>query len=185
MSALSSEEQTENNFSKEDAYQALELVNSWTNNADTKISFVLAYIAVLIGFVFYNAGAVPNAIQSFLSATQKSSNIVFGAVLVVFLYLCCLVSVVLFFLAIFGRIKNTSGEKSAFFFGTVSTMTLDDYRTKAVSMTDQDIVQDILEQIHTNSKICTKKFKLYNCGIYFLVASTFLCFLCMIFQLIC
>ena len=48
----------DNKFSKEDAYQALELTNSWTNNADTKISFVLAYIAVLIGFVFYNAGTV-------------------------------------------------------------------------------------------------------------------------------
>jgi hypothetical protein len=182
--ALSSEPQTENSFSKEDAYQALELINSWTNNVDAKISFALAYIAVLIGFVFYNAGSVPSAIQSFLDAKHKCCDVIFRAGLVVFLYLCCLASVVLFFLAIFGRIKNTSGEKSAFFFGTVSNMSLNDYRTKATSMTDRDILQDILEQVHTNSKICTKKFKLYNYGIYFLIASTFLCFICMIFQLI-
>jgi hypothetical protein len=119
---------SDNKFSKEDAYQALEVTNSWTNNVDAKISFALAYIVILIGFVFYNAGTIPKAIQSFLDASHKCCDVIIGAVLVALLYVCCLVSVILFLLAIFGRIKNTSGEKSAFFFGTVSTMTLVDYR---------------------------------------------------------
>jgi hypothetical protein len=60
-----------NKFSKEDAYRALEITNSWINNADTKISFALAYMAVLIGFIFYNTGTIPNAFQSFLDAVHK------------------------------------------------------------------------------------------------------------------
>jgi len=63
--------------------KTLEITNSWTNNADTKISFALAYIAVLIGFVFYNAETVPKAIQSFLDAGHKGCDVIIGAVLVV------------------------------------------------------------------------------------------------------
>jgi hypothetical protein len=62
---------SDNKFSKNDAYQAFEVTNSWTNNVVAKISFALAYIVVLIGFVFYYAGTIPKAIQSFLDASQN------------------------------------------------------------------------------------------------------------------
>jgi len=175
---------SENKFSKEDAFRALEITNTWINNVDTKVSFALTYMAVLIGFVFYNAGAIPNAFQSFLDADHKCCDVILGAILVLCLFFCCLSSVLLFFLALFGRVKNKSGENSVFFFGTVSVMKLDDYRAKAMNMTNQDIEQDILEQVHTNSRKCMAKFKFYNQGIYLSIASTVLCFICMIFQLI-
>lgn len=41
-------------FEKEDAYKSLELVNAWINNLDTKASFLLAYLAVVLGFVVSN-----------------------------------------------------------------------------------------------------------------------------------
>ena len=41
-------------YSKEDAYQTIDLINSWINNVDTKTSFALAYAAVLMGFAFAN-----------------------------------------------------------------------------------------------------------------------------------
>ena len=39
-------------YEKEDAYKTLEIINSWINAMDTKASFLLAYIAVIMGFVF-------------------------------------------------------------------------------------------------------------------------------------
>ena len=38
-------------FEKEDAYKSLELTNSWIGNIDTKASFLLAYLSVIMGFV--------------------------------------------------------------------------------------------------------------------------------------
>lgn len=46
------------------------------------------------------------------------------------------------------------------------------------------MIDDLEEQIHTNSKICSLKAKWYNEGIKFLLATVILWFVCMIFQLI-
>ena len=39
-------------FTKVDAYNTLNLINSWINNVDAKTSFALAFTAVLFGFIF-------------------------------------------------------------------------------------------------------------------------------------
>ena len=46
------------------------------------------------------------------------------------------------------------------------------------------MIDDLEEQIHTNSKICSLKAKWYNKGIKFLLVTVILWFVCMIFQLI-
>ena len=48
----------------------------------------------------------------------------------------------------------------------------------------KEMIDDLEEQIHTNSKICSLKAKCYNKGIKFLLATVILWFVCMIFQLI-
>lgn len=175
---------SDSKFSKDDAYQTLELINSWINNVDTKVSFALAYVVVLIGFVFYNAGTVPVAIQSFLDANKKYDDIILGAFLVVSLYGSSLISIIMFFIAMLGRTKNSSDRASVLFFGAIASMKLNDYKSKIMNMNDKDIEKDLLEQIHTNSTICVKKFRFYNLGICFLITATVLCFVCMVFQLI-
>lgn len=45
------QEKKELTFEKEDAYKALEVINSWIGNMDTKASILLAYLAVIMGFV--------------------------------------------------------------------------------------------------------------------------------------
>ena len=46
-----SKEKHEVMFEKEDAYKSLEITNSWIGNLDTKASFLLAYLSVVMGFV--------------------------------------------------------------------------------------------------------------------------------------
>ena len=48
----------------------------------------------------------------------------------------------------------------------------------------KEMIDDLEEQIHTNSKICSLKAKWYNMGIKFLLLTVILWFVCMIFQLI-
>ena len=42
-------------------------------------------------------------------------------------------------------------------FGSISTFKLIDYKEKTNSITKQEILEDLKEQIHTNSLICNKK----------------------------
>ena len=57
-----------NKYSREDAYQSLEMVNSWINNVDNKISYALAFIGVLIGFVFIQD--TPKTIENISQADE-------------------------------------------------------------------------------------------------------------------
>ena len=63
-------------------------------------------------------------------------------------------------------------------------MTLENYKSAVKDMDEKEMIDDLEEQIHTNSKICSLKAKWYNEGIKFLLATVILWFVCMIFQLI-
>ena len=69
-------------------------------------------------------------------------------------------------------------------FGSIGNMTLENYKNAVKDMDEKEIVDDLEEQIHTNSKICSLKAKWYNKGIKFLLVTVILWFVCMIFQLI-
>jgi hypothetical protein len=57
-------------FSTDVAYRTLEQINSKIGQADTKTSFGLAFIAILIRLVFEKAGTTPAAIKAFLEAAK-------------------------------------------------------------------------------------------------------------------
>lgn len=63
-------------------------------------------------------------------------------------------------------------------------MELENYKYKVNNITEKEIIADLEEQIHTNSRICTIKAKWYNKGIMFLILTVFLWFVCMIFRMI-
>lgn len=63
-------------------------------------------------------------------------------------------------------------------------MTLENYKSAVKDMDEKEMIDDLEEQIHTNSKISSLKAKWYNKGIKFLLVTVILWFVCMIFQLI-
>ena len=176
-----------NKYTKEDAYKALDITNSWIGNVDTKASLGLAFIVALLAIIFYNAGTMPVTFQNLSTAIKKqtvSCCTIMGTLLVAGLYLTCLVSIVMFFFAIHGRIKTNVTKKSMFFFGTIATLPLNDFKSKTMDMNDKELTKDILEQVHINSRICSAKFKFYNKGLWLLLSSTVLFFICMVLNLI-
>ena len=172
-------------FKKEDAYQSLEIINTWISNIDSKVSFALALVGVLMGFIF--SQGVPSAFET-ISKVQKLADLggaeIIAGLLVSILYLSSLGCILCLVMAIVARTKETGNVTSAFFFGTISAMTLQDYKNKVGSITDEQLLEEVEEQIHTNSKICTLKSKWYNRGIKFLAVTIVLWFVCMVFQLI-
>ena len=87
-------------------------------------------------------------------------------------------------LSIIARVNNPSNAPSVFFFGSIGNMTLANYKKSVKVMNNQDIIDDLEEQIHTNSLLCSLKAKWYNKGMKCLLAAVALWFICMIFQLI-
>lgn len=176
-----------NKYSKEDAYRTLELTNSWIGNVDTKASLGLAFIVALLAIVFYNAGTMPAAFQTFFIAMEEetvSCCTIIGTLLISLLYLTCLTSIIMFFLSIRGRIKNITTKESLLFFGTIATLPLNEFKSKTMAMNEKALTKDVLEQVHINSRICMVKFKYYNSGLWLLLSSTILFFVCMVLNLI-
>ena len=176
---------TDTAFTKGDAYRILEMVNTWINNIDTKVSFALSISGVLIGFI-YSKG-LPSAFKR-VSEVSKLAELnggeIIAAILVGVLYIVSFISILYFMLAILARIKNSNNAQSIFFFGSVANQKLLDYKTKINQMSEKDIIEDLEEQIHTNSLICSKKAKYYNIGVKCLVVYLILWFICMSFRLI-
>lgn len=172
-------------YKKEDAYQSLGMINTWINNIDTKVSFALALSGVLIGIIF--SAGLPNAwkkVSEVSKLAELNGGEIIASILVFLLYIVSFLSILFFMLAIIARVKNLNNALSIFFFGSIGKMKLHDYEDKVSKITDQQIIEDLVEQIHTNSRICSKKAQWYNLGIKFLVATILLWFICMTFRLI-
>lgn len=172
-------------YTKEDAYQSLGMINTWISNIDTKVSFALALVGVLVGIIF--STGLPNAWQR-ISEVSKIAELnggeIIAAILVCLLYIVSFLSLVCFMLAIIARVKNLNNAPSIYFFGSIGGMELQYYKDKVNQITEQHIIEDLEEQIHTNSRICSKKAKWYNIGVNFLAATVVLWFICMAFRLI-
>lgn len=172
-------------FDKEDAYETLGIINTWIGNIDTKVSFSLALSGALIGVIFDKG--MPRIFKRIAEVSNLqvlSGGDLIGALLVALLYLSSFISILCFMLSIIARVNNPSNAQSVFFFGSIENMTLVNYKSSVKDMEEQDIINDLEEQIHTNSVLCSLKAKWYNRGMKYLLATVILWFICMIFQLI-
>lgn len=172
-------------FKREDAYQTLGLINAWISNVDTKVSFALTLAGVLIGIIF--GEGFPNAFQRVTEVSriaELDGTEIVEIIWVSLLYLCIFFSIISFIWAITARVKNPNKVSSIFFFGAISSMDLAKYKENINQITEDKIVEDLVEQIYTNSRICSEKVKWYNRGIYFLIFAIMIWFICIIFRLI-
>lgn len=172
-------------FSKDDAYQLLTIINTWISNFDSKCSFGLALVGILIGFTFTDS--IPSSFTR-LAGITKLADLnacdVIGALMIVLLYLSSLCSLINLMLVMIARTKSPITSHSKFFFGSISDLELQNYKDKVSVMVDKDIIIDLEEQIHTNSKICTLKAKYYKRGMQALFVTALLWFACKIFRLL-
>ena len=72
-------------FKKEDAYETLGIINTWTGNMDTKVSFALALAGVLIGVIFEKG--MPSAFER-ITEVQKLAELSGGEIIAAILVGC-------------------------------------------------------------------------------------------------
>lgn len=172
-------------YTKDDAYQSIGMINSWISNIDTKTSFALAFVGVLIGVIF-NRG-IPKAFATVTMVSRISElrgGDIIATILVALLYMVSFLSVCSFLLVMIARVKNVRNTQSVFFFGSIANQKLVDYQSRIGMISEKEIIEDLVEQIHTNSQICMKKIKYYKYGTYLLVITMILWFICEVFRLI-
>lgn len=167
---------------KESARYTLEQVNTWINSIDTKASYALSVTSILSGFILIQG--MPQAFSAFCAADRITVSLLLGAILVVSLYLSSYAAIILLVSAIIARITSKSKNRSHLFFGHISKVDLSQYIEEFTELSEEQYVNELIEQIHINSQICIRKIWFYQKGIYTLIIAVSLCFICCLFQLI-
>lgn len=163
---------------KEDLQYTLDAVNSWLNNCDQKAGMLLAVFGVAIT-VLVTSDFVKELrtyiFGPFVEYWTTESQLEFS--MGRFTVFCLLVAAIgmlmtscyYLFKAItantdYGKMRQDNPgivAKSYLFFGSISNMTYDEFRSDRV-----DFKEDLKSQIYTNSKIAVAKFRNYNKGLF-------------------
>ncbi|GIX59968.1 MULTISPECIES: Pycsar system effector family protein [Bacillus cereus group] len=171
---------------KEEAVQTLERINFWISNCDTKISFSLAFAGILLGG-FFSSGIITGSLNKLMKGLKEIDKDtpylriqyleITTVVLVVFIILM-IVSLTYFFRGKKGSIDTgvyneaDLSKDSTLFFGTIQNKSFIAFKNSMIGIKKDELVNDYLSQIYINSKICNRKFTLYNKGVNWLIAST-------------
>lgn len=171
--------------SKEELEKILERINFWISNCDTKISFALAFAGVLLAG-FFSSTIITGSLSKLIEKTTKISiatsfwepRILDICILILGAFtICTLIAITYLFRALKGKIDTSVYKESGLttdsliFFGTIAKQTFQSFKNKTSTSDNSDIENDLLSQIYINSKICNRKFELYNNGVNFLIAS--------------
>lgn len=158
-------------MNKDEKYQNLERVNSWINNVDTKISYMLAFIGIIATIIFTNDNIIKTIkvyIDNILNFTIKDiKNLISLLLLVLTGVMIIYISKSIYYLlkasvaTIKGGIK--SQDDSILFFGSIAkNQNFEEFKKKIKNSDEKKIEEDIIMQIYNNSIICNKKFENYN-----------------------
>lgn len=187
-------------YSKDDAYKTLDMVNMWIGNADSKISYSLTFIGVLLGFFLttskpINISEVVNktlikiqeifnqGIQLTLQSIElKDSISVIILVLICVFIFTSVIACIYLYKGIKGRIdpeiykQNGLVTKSNIFWNSISNQKYVDFYKNIRDLDESNLMKDISSQIFINSKICTEKFENYNKGVKYIIISVIIFF---------
>lgn len=158
-------------ITKNDAENTLKDIHGWIKSSDTKFSILLGVVAVLFSLTTEIFKILPYAAENTFSVK------VFFAVLFWVVYVLSSLSTLIICLSgLFSRMK-TPKTNSMLYFGSIANQELNEYKFNVLATTEEEKLDDLLNQIHINSRIAEKKMKLFNCAIVsavILITSTIL-----------
>ncbi len=165
-------------LTKDDANKALDNINMWINSCDTKSSIVLGFYATIIticlstDFVDVQSKIITYFFDNISFLTILYLVFHFGAILAFVAGIIELLKVIVPRIIL----KTASGERfdSLLFYGSIAknTPTYEQYRKKLKKYDDEeDIINDLLFQVHSAAMICNKKFHYQKIGLIFTTIS--------------
>lgn len=192
---------TSNKYNKDDAYKTLEMINMWITNIDTKISYSLAFIGVVLGFFITNDKPIiiSQVIKKILIKIQQFFNPdilsiwesielkdIASVVIMILIFMFMFTSVkacIYLYNGIKGRIDTKIYEenglitKSNIYWQSISDQKYINFYKNVKELDEGSLINDICSQIFINSKICTEKVSNYNEGVKYIVKSVIIYFI--------
>ncbi|MEI7847120.1 MAG: Pycsar system effector family protein [Chloroflexota bacterium] len=165
-------------MNKKEYYLAvLNRIDGMLSFAETKISFMLAYMGVLLATL----GSQADGIKSLLQSTNRG---VITTTLILLALIIVLLFCELYYLSkvLFPRLKF-SKRTSMVYFSDISKLPEDKYLESMKKMKEEEIEVDLLSQIHAISYVTNEKFENIQIATYFLGCLTVL-WLIMIIEII-
>lgn len=158
---------------------ALDLINSWINNADTKISIscgLSTFVLAIIVFMIENFLSKLDTAGGFECCILNGAK--FVAIVAGILFLCALW---FHFWALNPNLMITSPQtdkKNGLFFCDISKFeSVIGYINYTQSRSDERFNEELLEEIFVNSRICTKKMNRFKIGMWFSLGAILLAIL--------
>ena len=143
---------------KEDAKQNLNNIQDWIKAADTKFSILLGVVAVLFGLTTVIFKSLP-----YIANNEFSATVFFVALFTVLYILSTVTTLLICLIGLFSRLKPN--QDSCLYFGCIANKNLSVFKQSILSQTEEEKLDDLLNQIHINSIIANKKMKLFNYAI--------------------
>lgn len=192
------------NFDRDDAYKTLDTINMWIENCDNKASIILGSIGVIASIILSSdfAKIIKDIIEtSIINIGWCNGIYIFifmSAVIICIIGLGCLISCItpriVTNTSISDRIqknickkqhkfKNTqiknNMQDSIMFYGIVALTQYEQYleKVKPICKDYDNIMIDLLFQIHSAAVICESKFKKLQKGIVCFLIGFIICFI--------
>lgn len=164
-----------NGITVDDHKYVFDLVNMWINNADSKVSTFCGLFTIAFGVLAFLVESI--VFKRVVSAQVFNPTIMIPAILVICLgIIAFLLSLFYCFKTISPNLKGKSDEtgeskdtvsKYSIFYGDIDRF---DKKEEYIRVCDQcsmdDYRKNLIEEIHINSGICTKKMKNFRKGIW-------------------
>lgn len=156
-------------YSKEEAFKVLDIVNESIKHTDNKSAILVGLITLLIGLTTKVFEAV-NIISNW------NNKVLCGFLLFLFILYCCAVALSIIFSSLvfvsrykaekYLKHKNLKGN-SMLFFADIDKMGYKGFKEKSSSLSDEEFINEINEQIIINSAISKRKAFYFNIALLF------------------
>ena len=152
-------------MNKTDLENNLDRVHEWIKSADQKISIWLAFQGIFLTIV---AQPIVNILKSIKHIDLRT---------VIFLISLILISYSLYktISAMSPRIKSNK-HRSLLYFGDIGSISIKKYKSKLKNYSDDDLINDLILQIHISSKIAIKKHKKFNTSLILFITGAVVLF---------
>ncbi|GIX59953.1 MULTISPECIES: hypothetical protein [Bacillus cereus group] len=161
---------------QEKASGILEKANFWISNVDAKVSFIVSFTGVFLGFIFAS-DSITKSVQNYLKTISEMSFNDLKMILSLVATILFVISIYFIAKAVYQLMKALKGRidpelykqsgletKSSIFWGTIA---LKDYATfkNTFDQSEEQQLNDIQSQAYINSLITKEKFENYNDGL--------------------
>ncbi len=171
-------------FTKEDANKALDNINMWIGNCDTKTSIILGFYAAIVTICLSTDFLdIQSNIFAYFFKDLTVIKVIYiivhlGAILVFVFGIIELLRVIV--PRIILKANSKENFKSLLFYGSIAeiTPTYEKYCEEVAKIkNEQEILDDLLFQVHSAAIICNKKFHYQKIGLFLTTISMIIFFI--------